>query len=384
MTKSQKHRWKKAAQTAVILGSAGYAWLMTATGISLFNYHPAGAGWLGQSMPYLLASLIHIAITVFYLNLASAERRTREGLTKLLIASPLILAFVAFTVFVDSFSLMFERRTETALIESGNHLGSMADDLRSIDRQITASHLSTIDNMQKRMELEVSKPEPGVKAGCGTRCREIRSALAEFQAHQQMATPILGPASADKDLGKALGTLETERGMVESRLAEFGAEQDKFRALNAYLAGKTSSGAEEAGGLVGQLGGRLAAVSAALAAQRGDERNLTDQKFRGLTEMWRDVKAVWVSGDVPKIMDMATVLLIAMAPDFLSLIMALLVCGKPEDEIAFPEMAAPVFVAPQPTKPPVPAIREEPDGPICNVYEFLDSAQVPTKPKRRV
>lgn len=310
--------------TAVILLSSFYAWLMTATGIQLTQYRPAFAGMIGEAQPYILAGLVHIAITYFYLRLSSPHAMTRRQMISLLAATPLVVVFVVWTVFMSSYSIMFERRSETAQIESENRLQSIAEELRSIDRQIAATYVSTLSNLSQRLENEINRPEPGVKQGCGKRCREIRSVQSELQNFQHLQTPLLNPIRAGSDLAKALGTLENEQQQILVRLSDFNSALGKFSALNAVLAERLISADEISSRLSDQFRIQIQRVGVKLAELRDNDRNLTDTKFRGMNELVNDVRSALASGQVARILDMFTVILIAVAPDFLNLIMALL------------------------------------------------------------
>jgi hypothetical protein len=310
--------------TVVILLSSFYAWLMTATGIQLTQYRPAFAGMVGAAQPYILAGLVHIAITYFYLRLSSPYAMTRRQMISLLAATPLVVVFVVWTVFMSSYSIMFERRSETAQIESENRLQSIAEELRSIDRQMAGTYLSTLTNLGQRLENEINRPEPGVKQGCGKRCREIRSVQSELQNFQHLQTPLLSPFRFGSDLARALGTLENEQQQVLVRLSDFEAALGKFSGLNAVLAERLVNADEISSRLSDQFRTQIQRVGVKLAELRDNDRNLTDTKYRGMNELVNDVRSALASGQVARILDMFTVILIAVAPDFLNLIMALL------------------------------------------------------------
>ncbi|MEI6984744.1 MAG: hypothetical protein WCK65_01325, partial [Rhodospirillaceae bacterium] len=57
---------------------------------------------------------------------------------------------------------------------------------------------------------------------------------------------------------------------------------------------------------------------------RTNDRKLTDSKYRGLSELVKDIQAAIDTGKVAQVLDMSTILLIAMAPDILSFAMAAL------------------------------------------------------------
>ncbi len=310
--------------SGIILLSSFYAWLMTATGIQLTQYRPAFAGIIGEAQPYVLAGLVHIAITYYYLRLASPEIMGRRQLMSMIAAAPLVLLFVGWTVFMSSYSIMFERRSETARVESGNQLQSIADELRDLDRQIAVNYSSTLSNLDMRLENEISKPEPGVTKGCGKRCREIRSVQSELQNFQHLREPGLGRSAIGTDLARALGVLEGEQQTIAARLADFDAALAKFSRLNAVLAERALGTDDVSSRLSGQFRGHLERLRGKLAGLRGDERNLTDAKYRGLTELVNDLSSAIASGQTPRILDLFTIVLIAVAPDFLSVIMALL------------------------------------------------------------
>ncbi len=310
--------------SGIILLSSFYAWLMTATGIQLTQYRPAFAGIVGEAQPYVLAGLVHIAITYYYLRLASPDIMGRRQMLSMIAAAPLVLLFVGWTVFMSSYSIMFERRSETARVESSNQLQSISDELRDLDRQIASNYSSTLTNLDMRLENEISKPEPGVTKGCGKRCREIRSVQSELQNFQHLRTPGLGPSAIGTDLARALGVLEGEQQTIAARLADFDAALAKFSRLNAVLAERILSADDVSSRLSGQFRGHLERLKTKLADLRGDERNLTDAKYRGLTELVNDLSSAIASGQTPRILDLFTIILIAVAPDFLSIIMALL------------------------------------------------------------
>ena len=315
---------KRTMCSAIILLSSFYAWLMTATGIQLTQYRPAFSGWAGAAQPYVLAGLVQIAIAYYYLRLASPRLMGRREVTSMIIAAPFVLIFVIWTIFMSSYSIMYERRSETARVESGNDLQSIAMELRDIDRQISLNYSSTLVNLDQRLASEITSPEPGVVKGCGPRCREIRSAQSELQNFQHLREPALGPSMIGNDLGRGLGALEAEQQTVSARFADFDAALSKFSRMNSVLAGRGPVADEGASRLSGQFRVHLERLRARLVDLRSNERNLTDAKYRGLTELVHDLSSAISSGETPRILDMMTILLIAIAPDFLSLIMALL------------------------------------------------------------
>ena len=248
----------------------------------------------------------------------------RREVTSMVIAAPFVLLFVFWTIFMSTYSIMYERRSETARLESGNDLQSIADEFRDLDRQISTNYASTLVNLDQRLESEISRPEPGVPKGCGRRCREIRSVQSELQNFQHLREPALGPLTIGSDLGRGLGSLEGEQQTVAARLADFDVALSKFSRLNAVLAERTLAADDVSSRLSGQFRNHLERLRTRLAELRGNERNLTDAKYRGMTELVHDLTSAISSGQTPRILDMSTILLIAVAPDFLSLIMALL------------------------------------------------------------
>ena len=315
---------KRMMCSAIIMLSAFYAWLMTATGIQLTQYRPAFSGWVGGAQPYVLAGLVQIAITYYYLKLASPKLMGKREMTSMVLAAPFVLLFVCWTIFMSCYSIMYDRRSETARIESGNDLLSIADELRDLDHQISINYGSTLANLDQRLASEISSPEPGVPKGCGPRCREIRSVQSELQNFQYLREPSLGPSLIGKDLGRGLGILEGEQQGVAARLTDFEAVLSKFSRLNATLAGGGRASEDGASKLAAQFRSHFERLRARLAELHGNERNLIDAKYRGITELVHDISSAFSSGETPRILDMATILLIAIAPDFLSLIMALL------------------------------------------------------------
>ncbi len=322
---------KRTMCSGIILLSSFYAWLMTATGIQLTQYRPAFSGWVGAAQPYVLAGLVQIAIAYYYLRLASPRLMGKREVTSMIIAAPFVLVFVCWTIFMSSYSIMYERRSETARVESGNDLNSIADEFRDLDRQISINYGSTLVNLDQRLANEITSPEPGVPKGCGRRCREIRSVQSELQNFQHLREPSLGPSTIGKDLGRGLGVLEGEQQTVAARLADFEVVLSKFSRLNAVLAERGPTTAERgpvtedvSSRLSGQFRSHLERLRGRLAGLRGNERNLTDAKYRGMTELVHDLTSAISSGETPRILDMSTIILIAIAPDFLSLIMALL------------------------------------------------------------
>ena len=310
--------------TVMILTSSFYAWLMTATGIQLTQYRPAFSGLVGDAQPYVLAGLVHIAITYFYLRLSSPTLMNRREMVAMLSAAPLVFIFVGWSVFMSSYSIMYERRSETARVESSNELQMISDDMRQIDRQMVSNFASTLTNLSQRMENEILRPEPGVKQGCGPRCREIRSAQTDFQNYQHLLTPLFVSATISADLGKVLGSLEGELQQVEARFADFDAALIKFGRLNALLAERVAPVEEVSSRLSAQFRIQIERLRVKLTNLRGNERNLTDAKYRGLTELVNDVSTAITSGQIARLLDLFTVILIAVAPDFLCLIVALL------------------------------------------------------------
>ena len=288
------------------------------------QYRPAFSGWVGAAQPYVLAGLVQIAIAYYYLRLASPKLMGKREVSSMIIAAPFVLVFVCWTIFMSSYSIMFERRSETARVESGNDLQSISDEFRDLDRQITINYISTLANLDQRLASEITSPEPGVPKGCGPRCREIRSAQSDLQNFQHLREPALGPTAIGKDLGRGLGTLEGELQTVTARLADFDVVLSKFSRLNAVLAARGPISDDISSKQSGQFRIHLDRLRARLADLRGNERNLTDAKYRGMTELVHDLSSAISSGETPRILDMTTVLLIAIAPDFLSLIMALL------------------------------------------------------------
>ena len=315
---------KRTMCSAIILLSSFYAWVMTATGVQLPQYRPAFSGWVGAAQPYVLAGLVQVAIAYYYLRLASPRLMGRREITSMVIAAPFVLLFVFWTIFMSTYSIMYERRSETARLESGNDLQSIADEFRDLDRQISTNYASTLVNLDQRLESEISRPEPGVPKGCGRRCREIRSVQSELQNFQHLREPALGPLTIGSDLGRGLGSLEGEQQTVAARLADFDVALSKFSRLNAVLAERALVADDVSSRLSGQFRNHLERLRARLAELRGNERNLTDAKYRGMTELVHDLTSAISSGQTPRILDMSTILLIAIAPDFLSLIMALL------------------------------------------------------------
>jgi hypothetical protein len=111
------------------------------------------------------------------------------------------------------------------------------------------------------------------------------------------------------------------------------------------LAERLVSVDETSSRLSGQYRGQLERLRTTLAALRSDDRDLTDAKFRGLTELVNDVSSGIASGQTARLLDLFTVFLIAAAPDFLSLIVALLARTLRTHE---PELPAPPVLAPMP------------------------------------
>ena len=104
--------------TVVILLASFYAWLMTATGLQLTQYRPAFGGLIGDAQPYVLAALVHAAIMVFYLRLASPWPMSQRERWSMILAAPLVAVFALSAAFLSSYSIMFERRDNNARVEA--------------------------------------------------------------------------------------------------------------------------------------------------------------------------------------------------------------------------------------------------------------------------
>ncbi len=381
--------------SGIILLSSFYAWVMTATGIQLTQYRPAFSGWIGLAQPYVLAGLVQVAICFYYLRLASPRSMKRAELIGMISAAPFVLLFVLWTVFMSSYSIMFERRSETAHVESGNLLQSIADELRDLDHQISGNYSSTLANLDQRLENEMVRPEPGVTKGCGPRCREIRAAQSDLQNFQHLREPALGPSTLSNDLGRNLGVLESEQQTMTARLADFSAVLTRFSRLNSVLSERGGMADDNTSRLSDQFHAHLSRLAATLTDLHENQRNLTDAKYRGLTELVNDLSSTLASGQLPRILDMATVLLIALAPDFLSLIMALLSrtpTGDAEAEASstvkaevtvMKEYPGPrgvgdrIMAAPDPEPAPTPGGEKR-----ASIYETLDKMEIPIPFKR--
>jgi|GEM_PF-6271664 len=330
--------------TAVILLASFYAWLMTATGLQLTQYRPAFGGLIGNAQPYVLAALVHAAITLFYLRLASHNPMARREKTALVLATPLIVVFTLWAIFMASYSIMFERREATARVESGNQLQAIAEELRTIDRQMAGQFVALMANLDQRLEHEINSPDPGVRPGCGPRCREIRALKARLENFQHLCQPALsaGAPPAMKDLGQALGTLENEYHQVALRYGDFEIGSKAFGSFNSQVARRLAAGTGTNGGDGGaglqarQTKERLDRMQAGLVDLRENERNLTDPKYRGLTELVDDISIAIKNGKMAQVLDLSTVLLIAVAPDIIALAMALLSRTFVRDEVPSP------------------------------------------------
>ncbi|MEI8393178.1 MAG: hypothetical protein WCF85_00480 [Rhodospirillaceae bacterium] len=317
--------------TVVILLAEFYAWLMTATGLQLTQYRPAFGGWIGNAQPFVLAGLVHAAISLFYLRLASPVTMTRREKIALATSVPLILIFVLWSIFMSSYSIMFERRSETSFTEAGNKLQSIAEKLHAIDTDMTSNYNGVINNLRDRMELEIRKPEPGVVAGCGNRCRTLRRGWTALQDFQYLSAAVLRDRVTTNDLAKELSLLENEFIAVNDRLEGFRAASRVFIEMNRIISGGIGDAVQEdlSGGNDGthqaaQYNTRLKEMKRQLDDLRTNDRKLTDDKYRGLTELVKDLNAAFEHGRVAQMLDLLTILLIAMAPDILCLAMAAL------------------------------------------------------------
>ncbi len=317
--------------TIVILLAEFYAWLMTATGLQLTQYRPAFGGWIGNAQPFVLAALVHAAISLFYLRLASPITMSRREKIALGTSVPLILVFVLWSIFMSSYSIMFERRSETSFVEAGNRIQSISEKLRAIDGEMTANYIGSVNNLRDRMELEIHKPEPGVLAGCGNRCRTLRRAWTALQDFQYLNAPVLRDRPPTIDLAKELSLLENDFVAVSDRLEGFRAASRVFIDLNHLLSGtvRDPNLQEDLGGTEGsvqaiQYASRLTEMKRQLDDLRTNDRKLTDSKYRGLAELVKDLNSAFENGRVAQVLDLLTILLIAMAPDILCLAMAAL------------------------------------------------------------
>ncbi len=317
--------------TIVILLAEFYAWLMTATGLQLTQYRPAFAGSIGNAQPFVLAALVHAAISLFYLRLASPVTMNRSEKIALATSVPLILIFVIWSIFMSSYSIMFERRTETSFVEAGNRLQAISEKLHALDTETSTNYIGVVNNLRERMEAEISKPEPGVVAGCGNRCRTLRRGWTDLQDFQYLNTPVLHDRATATDLAKELSTLENEYLAVSDRLEGFRSASRVFIDLNRMLnAGIRDPSVQEdtlgGGGSVQaiQYTSRLKEIKHQLDDLRSNDRKLTDSKYRGLTELVKELGSAFDEGRVAQVLDLMTILLIAMAPDILCLAMAAL------------------------------------------------------------
>jgi hypothetical protein len=197
---------------------------------------------------------------------------------------------------------------------------------------MSTNYTGVIGNLRDRMELEIKKPEPGVLAGCGNRCRTLRRAWTNLQDFQYLNTPTLHDREVTVDLAKELSALENDYIRVSDRSDGYKAASQVFIDLNRLLSGTprdpnvpddlatddtTSSQAI-------QYSSRLKEIKRQLDDLRANDRQLTDSKFRGLSELVRDIAIASQSGQITQVLDLVTILLIAMAPDILSLAMAAL------------------------------------------------------------
>lgn len=317
--------------TIVILLAEFYAWLMTATGLQLTQYRPAFGGWIGNAQPFVLAALVHAAISLFYLRLASPVSMTRKEKIALALSVPMILIFVLWSIFMSSYSIMFERRAETSFAEAGNKLQGISENLRILDNEMSNYYLGAVSNLRERMELESKRPEPGVLAGCGNRCRMIRRAWTDIQDFQYLSAQVLHDREPYADLAKELSALENEHITVRDRLEGFRGASKVFIDLNRLLSGNTRDTNSPDDSLVNngssqaiQYAARLNIIQKRLEDLRINDRKLTDTKYRGLTELVKDIVSASESGKIAQVLDLLTILLIAMAPDILSLAMAAL------------------------------------------------------------
>ncbi|CAK0765462.1 conserved membrane hypothetical protein [uncultured Gammaproteobacteria bacterium] len=317
--------------TVVILLAEFYAWLMTATGLQLTQYRPAFGGWIGDAQPFVLAALVHAAISLFYLRLASPVTMARHEKVALALSVPLITIFVLWSIFMSTYSIMFERRAETSFVEAGNKLQSIFENVRNLDDEMSKYYVGAANNLRERMEFESKKPEPGVLAGCGNRCRTIRRAWTDLQDFQYLNTPALHNRQPYLDLAKELSALENENITVTDRLEGFRAASKVFMDLNRLLSGniRDATALEDnavvnASNQSNQYAARLREIQRRLDDLRSNDRKLTDSKYRGLTELVKDIVTASETGKIAQVLDLSTVLLIAMAPDILCLAMAAL------------------------------------------------------------
>ncbi len=316
--------------TIVILLAEFYAWLMTATGLQLTQYRPAFGGWVGDAQPFVLAALVHAAISLFYLRLASPVTMTRKEKIALGTSVPLILVFVLWSIFMSSYSIMFERRSETSFVEAGNKIQSIAEKLHAIDSEMSSNYVGSVNNLRERMELEIHKPEPGVLAGCGNRCRTVRRAWTALQDFQYLNMPVLRERTPTPDLAKELSLLENDFVAVSDRLEGYRSASRVFLDLNRLLnsnirdALQEDTAVNEGSIQAMQFASRLAGMKKQLDDLRTNDRKLTDAKYRGLAELVKDLNSAFENGRIAQVLDLLTILLIAMAPDILSLAMAAL------------------------------------------------------------
>ena len=316
--------------TVVILLAEFYAWLMTATGLQLTQYRPAFGGWIGNAQPFVLAALVHAAISLFYLRLASPVTMSRKEKIALGSSVPLILIFVLWSIFMSSYSIMFERRSETSFVEAGNRIQSIAEKLHAIDSEMSVNYIGSVTNLRERMELEIQKPEPGVLAGCGNRCRTVRRAWTTLQDFQYLKNPVLHERSPTIDLAKELSLLENDYAAVSDRLEGYRSASRVFvdlnRLLNSNLRDSLQDDQSNAEGSAQaiQYAARLADMKRQLDDLRANDRKLTDSKYRGLAELVKDLNSAFENGRIAQVLDLLTILLIAMAPDILCLAMAAL------------------------------------------------------------
>ncbi len=317
--------------TIVILLAEFYAWLMTATGLQLTQYRPAFGGWVGNAQPFVLAALVHAAISLFYLRLASPVTMSKREKVALATSVPLILVFVLWSIFMSSYSIMFERRSETSFNEAGNKLQAISEKLHAIDTEMTNNYVGTVNNLRERMELEVHKPEPGVVAGCGVRCRTVRRAWTALQDFQYLNTPVLRDRPPTIDLAKELSLAENDFSAVSDRLEGFRSASRVFTDLNRLLNGTVRDPSIpedltsiDANVQATQYGSRLKDLKRQIDDLRTNDRKLTDAKYRGLAELVKDLNAAFENGRLAQVLDLLTILLIAMAPDILCLAMAAL------------------------------------------------------------
>ena len=318
--------------TAVILLAEFYAWLMTATGLQLTQYRPAFGGWIGNAQPFVLAALVHAAISLFYLRLASPVIMSKREKIALATSVPLILVFVVWSIFMSSYSIMFERRSETSFVEAGNRIEAIAEKLHALDNEMSSNYVGAVNNLRERMELEIHKPEPGVLAGCGNRCRTLRRGWTALQDFQYLNAPVLHDRATAADLAKELSAIENEFLAVSDRLESFRSASRVFIDLNRLInAGgvRDPNLQEDLSGGDGsvqavQYASRLKEMKRQLDDLRSNDRKLTDSKYRGLAELVKDLNSAFENGRMAQVIDLLTILLIAMAPDILCLAMAAL------------------------------------------------------------